>query len=646
MLFCAGLASANQDSLLLALSEAENDQQRMFTMINLSSELLTEDPIAALDYIEQALAYSYELKSKRGEAYCYYNIGGVNYHQKRYDIAIENYLKALPLLNDLAIESGLYNARKYIARCYDGLGDYKNSLTYYQLYLDDAKSKTDRSDWIQAVKSIARMHYNLKDYAASKTWLNLALDYYTLLDNKEEIFEINEKLGDVELAQNETGQALVYYSQNTEIANSIGDNRRASRNYSNIGKVYGKKKNKKKQIEYEQQALNTSNDNGLKDLSTRNNLKIGMWLLEENNPPEAIAYLENTVNSADELGLLEEKKEALKNLTTAYNAVGDTVKAQRNLFKYNQVLDSLKKLEQAENLTSVRLTSDLTKREQRIALLEKERQILDQQFKLLEKEKVVAAEKLQTQRYINYSLAIGFIILAISAVLVYRSSKQKRKANQLLALQSLRSQMNPHFIFNSLNSVNSFISKNDDRSANKYLSEFSRLMRAVMENSKFDFVPLSSEIEILDLYLKLEHFRFRDKFNYTFEVDESIEEDITGVPPMLIQPYIENSVWHGLRYKEEMGTLKVSFKQHKGQLQAVIEDDGIGRKKSQELKTKNQKESKSTGMKNIEERLRILNELHGTSLKVTVEDVLVDGVCKGTRVEINIPHQKIDDSAT
>jgi len=123
----------------------------------------------------------------------------------------------------------------------------------------------------------------------------------------------------------------------------------------------------------------------------------------------------------------------------------------------------------------------------------------------------------------------------------------------------LRSQMNPHFIFNALNSVNSFISKNDERSANKYLSDFSKLMRMVMENSQQDFVSLNAEINILELYLGLEHFRFSEKFDFTFDVDSEIDKDAFEIPPMLIQPYIENAVWHGLRYKEQKGKLSIAI---------------------------------------------------------------------------------------
>jgi len=194
--------------------------------------------------------------------------------------------------------------------------------------------------------------------------------------------------------------------------------------------------------------------------------------------------------------------------------------------------------------------------------------------------------------------------------------------------------MNPHFIFNALNSVNHFIAEQDERTANKFLSEFSQLMRLVLENSQEDFIPLFKEQEILALYLKLEHYRFRDKFDYTIDTDESINAEAVEVPPMLIQPYIENAVWHGLRYKEEKGMLSLRFYQENDTLMVEITDNGIGRKRSAELKTANQKKHNSTGLKNIQERLAIINKVYKANYQVTISD-LEPG--PGTRVRIHLP---------
>jgi LytS/YehU family sensor histidine kinase len=193
--------------------------------------------------------------------------------------------------------------------------------------------------------------------------------------------------------------------------------------------------------------------------------------------------------------------------------------------------------------------------------------------------------------------------------------------------------MNPHFIFNALNSVNSFIAVNDERNANRYLSEFSVLMRSVLENSDEDFIPLTKEVELLELYVKLEHNRFKDKFDYTISVDENIDLEQFSIPPMLLQPYIENAIWHGLRYRKEKGNLEISIK--KLDLETVsisIIDDGIGRKKSQELKTKNQLKQKSKGMSTIKNRISILNDMYKERVSVKVSNVLANG--EGTKVEL------------
>jgi LytS/YehU family sensor histidine kinase len=196
--------------------------------------------------------------------------------------------------------------------------------------------------------------------------------------------------------------------------------------------------------------------------------------------------------------------------------------------------------------------------------------------------------------------------------------------------------MNPHFIFNALNSVNQFISQQDERTANRFLSEFALLMRLVLENSQEDFIPLHREQEILSLYLKLEHYRFRDKFDYEIKVDDNVNVEEIQIPPMLIQPYIENAVWHGLRYKNEKGKLLLHFYRQNGSLVAEISDDGVGRQRSAELKTENQKKHNSTGLKNVADRLAIINKVYHLDYRVDIED----RENNGTRVSVYLPVAK------
>jgi LytS/YehU family sensor histidine kinase len=232
----------------------------------------------------------------------------------------------------------------------------------------------------------------------------------------------------------------------------------------------------------------------------------------------------------------------------------------------------------------------------------------------------------------------GIALLAFTAFLYYRSNKQQKLANNLLALKSLRTQMNPHFIFNALNSVNTYIAKSDERSANRFLSEFSVLMRSVLENSEEDFIPLTKELELLELYVKLEHSRFADKFEYEINVADNVDVDAFHIPPMLLQPYIENAIWHGLRYKEEKGFLKINVREITPDiLEITIADNGIGRKQSAALKTTNQRKQKSKGMGNIKKRIEILNDMYKNRVEVSISDLNDDQT--GTKVSLKLKKQ-------
>ena len=205
-------------------------------------------------------------------------------------------------------------------------------------------------------------------------------------------------------------------------------------------------------------------------------------------------------------------------------------------------------------------------------------------------------------------------------------------------MQALRSQMNPHFIFNSLNAINMFILENNKLQASDYLSKFSKLIRLILQNSQEAFIPLERELEALRLYLDLETLRFEQKFDYTITVDEEIPVSVK-VPPLLIQPYAENAVWHGLMHKKENGHLAIDLYMQEEILCCRIADDGIGRKKAAELKSKSASVNKSMGMRITASRIeRLQKDQNDFSILVT-DLVLPDGAPGGTEVLLKIPVQ-------
>jgi two-component system, LytTR family, sensor kinase len=454
--------------------------------------------------------------------------------------------------------------------------------------------------------------------------------------NDKGVIDANNNIGNIYLQQEKTKQALTYYSKSQNLASGMSDASTLAKSNEMIGKVYRLEKKYDQELALRQQSiainLKSNNQAALND----EYLGVANLYLELKNAPAAIPYLRKSLVLSEQLDKLDKKSEAYRALSEAYGQLGNVNEALRNYKAYVAAMDVLYKQKEKAFSGLLRFNEELTERQKKIESLEKDRQLNAKTIELLRKEQKLKEERMNKQLILIYALVAGLLMVFVASYLLYQSARKRRIANQLLALKSLRSQMNPHFIFNALNSVNSFISQNDERSANKYLSEFSKLMRAVMENSQHDLVPLSTELRILELYLSLEHFRFSEKFDYTFEVDPTIDTDAVQIPPMLIQPYIENAIWHGLRYKEEKGFLSVKVTKGTDRLVVQVEDNGIGRKKSQAIKTANQKETVSTGLKNIETRLRIINEIHRTRLSVSIEDLHPPDE-SGTRVLIRIP---------
>lgn len=240
-----------------------------------------------------------------------------------------------------------------------------------------------------------------------------------------------------------------------------------------------------------------------------------------------------------------------------------------------------------------------------------------------------------------FKILLIFLILGVitSLIIVYfrQINLSNKNIQNQLKLESLRGQMNPHFIFNSLNSINYFISQNDRLSANRYIADFAKLIRSILTNMSAEYVPLSKEIESIQDYLNLEHLRFGDKFNYSLTIDPDINFETTQIFPGMVQPFIENSLWHGVRaLQNREGYIAVSFRQTSANmLQCIVEDDGVGRKKA--ALGKSNTHSKSRGIGIVNERLKIYNSVHYTNLQVKIEDSYPEREETGTRVIIEIP---------
>ncbi|MDP4224473.1 MAG: histidine kinase [Bacteroidota bacterium] len=243
---------------------------------------------------------------------------------------------------------------------------------------------------------------------------------------------------------------------------------------------------------------------------------------------------------------------------------------------------------------------------------------------------------------ISIPVLILVLIIGMGHFYVLNLKRQESHKQDTLRLKTLRGQMNPHFIFNSLNSINYFISRNDKLSANRYISDFSRLIRSILYNMENDYISLENEIDSLRDYLKIEHLRFGDKFDYEITVDHEIEPEKFKISSGLIQPFVENAIWHGLRGLENRkGLISVKFTRQDGKIACMVTDDGIGRTRSSMLNPVNrEKESRGIGL--AKERLKIINKIMHRDYQIIISDLYQDREETGTSVAIDLPVEKVD----
>lgn len=298
-------------------------------------------------------------------------------------------------------------------------------------------------------------------------------------------------------------------------------------------------------------------------------------------------------------------------------------------------------------------------KEKQLTISEKEKQLQQANVKTLIQEKHLNSLRQQQQwiYIIGGLIFLGFVSswffyrarlqqvrlkTQIAAERIEQQQKEAEFQRQLgdISLSALRSQMNPHFIFNCLNSIKLYTTENNTVAASDYLTKFSRLIRLVLENSRSDRITLASELNALRLYMEMEAMRFKEKLKYNISVEANVDLDYIEIPPLLLQPYVENAIWHGLMQKEEGGRIDITVGMvHNESVLAIsIIDNGIGRAKSAELNSKTATKHKSYGMKVTSERLALINQIYKSGAHVTIHDIADDnGQPGGTQVTIKIP---------
>jgi tetratricopeptide (TPR) repeat protein len=378
----------------------------------------------------------------------------------------------------------------------------------------------------------------------------------------------------------------------------------------------------------------------------RTQLDIAKTYLALQNDKQALLFGREGLRLALQTDNRQFTRDGYKVLSSVYDSRGQTDSAYFYYRSYIAAKESL--------------TNDQTKGkfaaynyEQKIELLNNEKLINRQQLKIQE-------QQLKNETLFRNILAAIVLTVLLVSFLLIRNIFLKRRNEKLkseniqrelqnktaeMEMQALRAQINPHFIFNCLNSINRFIMKNESQAASDYLTQFSRLIRLVLNNSKKAWIPLEDEIEMLSLYMDMEKLRFKDAFNYLLRCDKNADLSCIFIPPLLLQPFVENAIWHGLMHKKGIGLVTISFELNKDILYCTVTDNGIGRSRAEAIGSKSSKIHKSMGIQITRERLELINgQPEDKKVAFHIEDLFDSkGQPSGTRVSLQIKFQKNND---
>ncbi|GHT47938.1 hypothetical protein FACS189440_10130 [Bacteroidia bacterium] len=488
------------------------------------------------------------------------------------------------------------------------------AVTNLSKSLQDGKSDDQlAADYVRLAQELA----DNKEYDKAEENFLKAKTIYLKLKNNEKVASIEKEITKLKESQNKNKEAEVYV-QKAQTNAGRAEHKEAISNYGEALKLVEKPEDG---IKISNEIANVYASNQQLDKAIEIQEKLVEKAKETANPKIEIEQLQGLASN-----YIENANDAkgIKTLQQAYDLAlhyGQTLEAKKSAELLAGYYQKNKQPKEALTIYSDFITQLETLIQSDSTLVDaKIFQVNEEKIAQLEKERALKDELIQKKNSFNHILIAVIVLILVLLFFIIRAWLSIKVKNKKIALQSLRREMNPHFIFNSLNSVNQFIAQNNELEANKYLSSYSKLMRTVMENSNKDFIPLSVELQQMKEYLQLENMRFGDKFTYTIEVDKDLDPDAISIPNMLIQPQLENAIWHGLRYKDEKGHLLLKIYPEKENLFALIEDNGIGIQESKKLKTHRQKEHQSRGLINTYERIDLLNQLYHTNIQLDIKE--------------------------
>ncbi|KAF2519801.1 tetratricopeptide repeat protein [Flavobacterium salilacus subsp. salilacus] len=628
------------DSLFAAQQNAKSDKERVALLNAIASEYIENDPEKMMEYARKALTLAQKKELREQEADSWLNIGNANIMMSRYTDALISFSNSQDILEKLLTEKEVANEddiKSALARAYGSIGivcseqnNYAGALKYYFKALKIYQDTKQEDIVARLYNNIGIVYKTHKEYDKALDYFRKALEVQKKIGDNTSAITITN-IGNIYLAQDKNDRALQSYNEALSIFQEHENKRGEGELYNNLGNYYNKTGDTAKAEKSYKKALEIFDSVGEKYGTSASLAFLGTIYAKQGESNEALDYLKRSSVMAEEIGVLEQVKDSEKSISELYEEKGNYKEALIHYKKYSVAKDSINNAENIKNMVREEMNYEMERKE----ALQK-----------TEAEKREAIYKEQNKRYRQQMLFIGVLAVLLFglAFVVYNRLQLKKTLTLQRDLaeyeqKALHLQMNPHFVFNCLGSISSFIVQNGTDSAIKYLSKFSKLMRLTLEYSKESLIPIDSEIEGLQNYLELEQLRFNQMFDFSITKDPNIEDDM-AIPPLLLQPFVENAIIHGIVPKKEKGSITIDFALVNDKLVCTVIDDGIGFSKSKELKENSVTVHKSMALEITRKRLEVIQAFTSKTSQVEIKELFNDeGVPAGTKIILNLPIQ-------
>ncbi len=620
------------------------DTTRLNLLSNVSYYYNETDPEKGLKYAEEQLLLAKKLSIPKHEAEAISN-RGINYWaQGEYEKAIEEYKTAQQIYKQLHLEKEYTSILGRMGVVYYSSSNFTKALDVYWESLKAFEKNGDKERVAKILGNIALCYANMDKNDKAIAYYQKAIAINKELKDEKGLADNYTNIGNLFDSMLESDTAISYYQKALAISRTIGYDRNIASNTCNMGIALTTKKNYSEAYDYLLQGMPFYKKQGNKRALAviyKSLADVFMHAPSSFFPEKKLlasnrnGYTRNYLDSSFELYKAMQEPSGLGEVWKMRSVLDSSQNNFKQAFEdyknYSFLKDSLFNDEKNQEVETLEMSYAFSKKEDSI-------KAENQQMAL------AASSEIKRQSTLRQTTIIISGILFVAALASFIFYKRKRDAVEKqqeaefktevtdTEMKALRAQMNPHFIFNSLNSISDYISKNNIPDADKYLSKFAKLMRLILENSEQKEIALQDDLKALELYMQLEALRMKNKFTHSIDVDKAIDTSTTFVPPLILQPFVENSIWHGIAGKEGNGHINIFIRKEGNEMiNCIVEDDGIGRKRSATTDAAS-KAKTSLGMKITQERIDVLNKIKNTKAGVQLFDLE-----QGLRVEVKLP---------